>query len=107
MLLWMVEMCIVTARNGAPYEAQIAGKALHKMFPKAFRDWRELEDMQRDVLLGVWLGWVGWLSFPALYPQGVASSMLSGPLGIGFGLFYMFWLTLFAGAVVLIIRFIV
>ena len=106
MLLWMVEMCIVTARNGAPFEAQLAGKALHKIFPKAFRDWRELEDMQRDVLLGVWLGWFGWLAFPALYPQGVASSMLSGPLGIGFGLFYMFWLTLFAGAVVLMIRFI-
>ena len=106
MLLWMVEMCIVTARKGAPIEAQIAGRALHRLFPQAFREWRELEDMQRDVLLGVWLGWFGWLAFPALFPQGVASSMLSGAFGIGFGLFYLVWLALFAGLVVLMIRFI-
>ena len=62
--------------------------------------------MQRDVLLGVWLGWFGWLSFPALFPQGVGATMLSGALGLGFGLFYMIWIALFAGIVVLFIRFI-
>ncbi len=106
MLLWMIEMCVVTAKKGAPIEAQVAGKFLHRVFPKAFRDWRELEDMQRDVLLGVWLGWFGWLSFPALFPQGVGATMLSGALGLGFGLFYMIWIALFAGIVVLFIRFI-
>jgi len=106
MLLWMIEMCVVTAKKGAPIEAQVAGKFLHRMCPKAFRDWRELEDMQRDVLLGVWLGWFGWLSFPALFPQGVGATMLSGALGLGFGLFYMIWIALFAGIVVLFIRFI-
>ena len=106
MLFWMVSMCSVTARKGAPYEAHIVGKLLHRSFPKAFRDWRDVEDMQRDVLLGVWLGWFGWLAFPALFPQGVAASMLSGILGIGFGLFYLVWLALFAGIVVLFIRFI-
>jgi small neutral amino acid transporter SnatA (MarC family) len=32
--------------------------------------------------------------------------MLSGAFGIGFGLFYLVWLALFAGLVVLMIRFI-
>lgn len=106
MLLWMVEMCVVTARNGAPFEAQFVGKLLHRASPKAFRDWREMEDLQRDVLLGVWLGWFGWLSFPALFPQGVGATILSGVFGIGFGAFYVLWLALFAGIVVLFIRFI-
>ena len=106
MLLWMIEMCLVTARKGAPIEAQLLGKFLHRISPKAFRDWREMEDLQRDVVLGVWLGWFGWLAFPALFPQGVAATMLSGVLGIGFGSFYMIWLALFAGVVVLFIRFI-
>ena len=106
MLLWMIEMCLVTARKGAPLEAQLLGKFLHRISPKAFRDWREMEDLQRDVVLGVWLGWFGWLAFPALFPQGVGATMLSGVLGIGFGSFYMIWLALFAGVVVLFIRFI-
>jgi hypothetical protein len=106
LLLWMVEMCVVTARKGAPFEAQFVGKLLHRASPKAFRDWREMEDLQRDVLLGVWLGWFGWLSFPALFPQGVGATILSGVFGIGFGAFYVLWLALFAGIVVLFIRFI-
>ena len=106
MLAWMIQMCVVTARKGAPIESQIIGKLLHKSCPKAFREWREVEDMQRDVLLGVWRGWGGWLTFPALFPQGVAASMMSGIVGVGFGAFYLVWLALFAGVVVLFIRFI-
>ncbi len=104
MILWMVEMSIVTARRGTPYEAEFVGKIMHKFFPEAFRDWRGVEDMQRDVLIGIWLGWFGWLAFPSLFPQGVGATMLSGIFGIFFGIFGLLLMILLGGAVVLLLR---
>ncbi len=104
MILWMVEMSIVAARRGTPYEAEFVGKIMHKFFPEAFRDWRGVEDMQRDVLIGIWLGWFGWLAFPSLFPQGVGATMLSGIFGIFFGIFGLLLMILLGGAVVLLLR---
>ena len=104
MILWMVEMSIVTARRGTPYEAEFVGKIMHKFFPEAFRDWRGVEDMQRDVLIGIWLGWFGWLAFPSLFPQGVGATMLSGIFGIFVGIFGLLLMILLGGAVVLLLR---
>ena len=104
MILWMVEMSIVTARRGTAYEAEFVGKIMHKFFPEAFRDWRGVEDMQRDVLIGIWLGWFGWLAFPSLFPQGVGATMLSGIFGIFFGIFGLLLMILLGGAVVLLLR---
>ena len=81
-MLWFVEMSIVTARKGKPYEATILAKSLHRLFPESFQNWRPLEDMERDVLLGIWFAWFGILAFPSLFTQGVAASMLSGFGGI-------------------------
>ncbi len=106
MILWMVEMSIVTARRGTPYEAVIVGRIFHKFFPEAFRNWRGVEDMQRDVLIGIWLGWFGWLAFPSLFPQGVGATMLSGIFGIFAGVFGLLLMILLGGAVVLLLRFI-
>ena len=106
MILWMVEMSIVTARRGTQYEAEFLGRIMHKLFPEAFRDWRGVEDMQRDTMIGIWLGWFGWLAFPSLFPQGVGATMLSGIFGIFFGIFGLLLIVLLGGAVVLLLRFI-
>ena len=106
MIIWMIEMSFVTARRGTPYEAEFLGRIMHKFFPEAFRNWRGVEDMQRDVLIGIWLGWFGWLTFPALFPQGVGATMLSGIFGIFFGIFGLLFIILLGGAVVLLLRFI-
>lgn len=104
MMVWMLEMCFVTARRGAPYEADVLGRLLHRSFPKAFRDWRETVDMDRDVLLGIWMGWFGWLAFPHLFPQAVGSSVLAGGSGIAMAAAYLLFFTLSGGFVVLLLR---
>lgn len=106
MMVWLLEMCIVTARRGTPVEADALGAFVHRFFPKNFREWREVEDMQRDTLIGVWLGWFGWFAFPELFSQGVSSTLLSGITGILFGIFYLLLIMAFGGAVVLILRFV-
>ena len=104
MMVWMLEMCFFTARRGAPYEADFLGRLMHRSFPQAFREWRDPVDMDRDVLLGIWMGWFGWLAFPHLYPQAVASSALAGGSGIGMAMFFLLLFTLSAGFVVLLLR---
>lgn len=104
MMVWMLEMCYFTARRGAPLEADGLGRFIHGRFPKGFQDWRDPVDMNRDVLLGVWLGWFGWLAFPHLFPQAVASSALVGGGGIAWAVFFLFLLTLSGGFVVLLLR---
>jgi hypothetical protein len=104
LMAWMVEMCVVTAKRGAPYEADALGKLIHGRFPKGFQDWRDPVDMNRDVLLGVWLGWFGWLAFPHLFPQAVASTALIGGTGWLWALFFFLLLTFSGGLVVLMLR---
>ena len=104
MVLWMVEMSVVTARRGTPYEAEIVGRIIHKLFPENFRNWRGVEDMQQDTMIGVWLGWFGWLAFPALFPQGVGATLLSGVSGIIFGVIGLAMILVLGGAVVLLLR---
>ena len=104
MFVWLLEMSLVTARRGTPYEADFLGALIHKLFPKTFRDWRGVEDMQRDSLIGIWLGWFGWFAFPALFPQGIAAAMLSGVTGIFFGVLMFVLIVLLGGAVTLLLR---
>ena len=102
--VWLLEMSIVTARRGTPYEADFVGAAIHKLFPKKFRDWRGIEDMKRDTLIGIWMGWFGWFAFPALFPQGVGAAMLSGVSGVFFGSTGFVLIVLLGGAAVLLLR---
>ena len=104
MMLWMLEMCFFTAVRGAPYEADIIGKFIHSVFPKGFQDWRDPIDMKRDTLLGVWLGWFGWLAFPHLFPQAVGSTALLGGTGILWAIFFLVFFTFTGGLVVLLLR---
>ena len=82
MMLWFVEMAFFTAKNGKPFEAAVLAKLIHGLYPKHFQDWRPLEDMERDLLIGIWFGWFGLLAFPALFPQAVGAAFLSGFGGI-------------------------
>ena len=104
MLVWLLEMSIVTARRGTPFEADFVGAAIHKLFPKNFQDWRGVEDMKRDTLIGIWMGWFGWFAFPALFSQGVGAAILSGVSGIFFGGFGFILIILLGGATVLLLR---
>ena len=104
MVVWLLEMSLVTARRGTPFEADFVGGAIHKLFPKNFRDWRGVKDMKRDTLIGIWMGWFGWFAFPALFSQGVGAAMLSGASGIFFGSIGFILIVLLGGATVLLLR---
>ena len=106
MFIWMFEMSFFAAKNGTPYEVKIIAKQIHRLFPKEFSEWRELEDMERDVLIGAWFGWFGWLAFPSLIQQGVGASILSGGFGILYGIGFLFGIVLMGGLAVLCLRWI-
>lgn len=104
MFIWMLEMSFFAAKNGSPYEVKYIAKQIHKMMPKGFSDWRELEDMERDVLIGTWFGWFGWLAFPSLIQQGVGASILSGGTGILYGFVFLFGIIMMGGLTTLCLR---
>jgi hypothetical protein len=104
MMLWFVEMAFFTAKNGKPLEAVIIAKVIHGLYPKYFQDWRPLEDMERDLLIGIWFGWFGLLAFPALFPQAVGAAFLSGIGGIIRSLISLVLILLLGGLAVLSLR---
>lgn len=104
MMLWFVEMAFFTAKNGKPFEVAIIAKLIHGLYPKYFQDWRPLEDMERDLLIGIWFGWFGLLAFPALFPQAVGAAFLSGFGGIIRSLISLVLILVLGGLAVLSLR---
>ena len=104
MFLWFVQMCIVTYRTGTPIEAKYLGTMLHGLTNKSFQEWRPREDMQRDVFLGVYIGWFSWLADPALIAQGVGATALDGGISILFAVLILLGHILVSGLTVLILR---
>ena len=104
MFLWFVQMCIVTYRTGTPIEAKFLGTMLHGLTNKSFQEWRPREDMQRDVFLGVYIGWFSWLADPALIAQGVGATALDGGISILFAVLILLGHILVSGLTVLILR---
>jgi hypothetical protein len=104
MFLWFIQMCILTFRTGTPTEAKLLGSILHSMTNKSFQEWRPREDMQRDVFLGVFIGWFSWLADPALIAQGVGATALNGGLSILFAILILIGHILVSGLTVLILR---
>ena len=104
--LWMIEMAVVTAIRGNPFEVSFIASKLHNIAPSAFSEWRELEDLERDLLIGTWIGWMAFILMPDALPQGIGGTILTGGMGWISGPF-LFLIQLFsAGLVALIIRFI-
>ncbi|RZD38942.1 MAG: hypothetical protein CXT71_05835 [Methanobacteriota archaeon] len=104
LVIWFVTAAIRAAIVGTPKEVTLLAKGLHRLYPKNFSQWREFEDVERDVLIGFWMGWFIWLANPALLAQGVASVFIIG----GFNYIYAFILlaiyVLAAGLLTLTIR---
>ena len=64
----------------------------------------EVEDVERDLLIGFWMGWFIWLAYPAYLSQGVAAMIMTGGWSYFFGPLMLIANVLMAGALVLIIR---
>lgn len=101
---WFIEMAVVTAIRGAPFESDFLGQFIHRLTPGVFQRWRDVEDLARDVLLGVWVGWFAWFAEPAMFAQGVGAAMMSGVGGIFIGLLNGLMFAFVAGLVVLLLR---
>ena len=103
---WFVSAAIRAAIIGTPWEVRFFAKRLHNLYSKGLRDWREIEDVERDLLIGFWMGWFVLLAYPALLPQGVAAVTMVGGFNYVFGPLLLLAHILAAGVLTLIIRFV-
>ena len=101
---WFIEMAVVTAIRGSPFESDLLGRFIHGLTPGVFQRWRAVEDLSRDVMLGVWVGWFAWFAEPAMFAQGVGAAMVSGVGGVFIGLLNGVLFAFVAGLVVLLLR---
>ena len=106
LLTWFVTAAIRAAMVGTPREIKFIAAQTYKLFSKPFKEWRELEDFERDLLIGFWMGWFIWLAYPATLPQAVAATTLTGGMGYLMGPLMFFVHVLAAGVLTLLIRFI-
>ena len=106
LVVWFVSAAIRAAMIGTPREVKFFAKKLHNRYSKGFREWRDIEDVERDLLIGFWMGWFIWLAYPALLPQGVAALTMTGGINFIFGPFMLLVHILVAGLLTLIIRFV-
>ncbi len=106
MFIWFVFMCAMTLRRGSPFESDMLGSLIHGFTPSSFQNWRPKEDMQRDVFLGMFIGWLSWMAEPGLIAQGVGAAALNGGMGILFAVVLLLANVLIAGLTILVLRFI-
>jgi hypothetical protein len=106
LIVWFVSAAIRAAMSGTPWEIRFVSKRIHNLYSKGFREWRDIEDVERDLLIGFWMGWFIWLANPALLSQGVAALTMTGGLNYLFGPFMLIVHCLMAGLLTLIIRFV-
>lgn len=103
---WFLTAAIRSARGGTPYEVRKVAGLLHSLYPTNFQNWREKIDVERDLLLGFYLGWFTYFAFPAGLSQGVGAVILTGGFGWIKGPFLLLMQMLMFGLVILIIRFV-
>ena len=103
---WFLTAAIRSARGGTPYEVRKVAGLLHSLYPTNFQNWREKIDVERDLLLGFYLGWFTYFAFPAGLSQGVGAVILVGGFGWIKGPFLLLMQMLMFGLVILIIRFV-
>ena len=106
LLVWFVSAAIRAAIVGTPGEIRFTAKVLHRLYSTGFNNWKDVEDTERDLLIGFWMGWFIWLAYPAILAQGVAAMLMTGGFNIIFGPLMLLAYFITAGIFTLIIRFI-
>ena len=106
LITWFVTAAIRASINGTPWEVSFIAKRLHNLYSKGFQAWREVGDVERDLLIGFWMGWFIWLANPAILTQGVVALTLTGGINYLFGPVMLIVHILAAGVLTLIIRFV-
>ena len=106
LISWFVTAAIRASINGTPWEVSFIAKRMHNLYSKGFQAWREVEDVERDLLIGFWMGWFIWLANPAILTQGVVALTMTGGINYLFGPVMLIVHILAAGVLTLIIRFV-
>ena len=106
LLTWFFTAAVRASMVGTPKEIEFIANKLYGMYSESFRNWRDVEDVERDLLIGFWMGWFIWLAFPATLTQGVTATTLTGGLGYALGPLLLILHVLTAGVLTLLIRFI-
>ena len=106
LLTWFFTAAVRASMVGTPKEIEFIANKLYGFYSESFRNWRDVEDVERDLLIGFWMGWFIWLAFPATLTQGVTATTLTGGLGFALGPLLLILHVLTAGVLTLLIRFI-
>ena len=106
LLTWFFTAAVRASMVGTPKEIEFVANKLYGFYSESFRNWREVEDVERDLLIGFWMGWFIWLAFPATLIQGVTATTMTGGVGYALGPLLLILHVLTAGVLTLIIRFI-
>lgn len=101
---WFLWVAIYSVRNTSPMEVGVIARFIHSKLPDSFSNWRDIEDLQRDVLLGFMVGMFAWMLEPSQMAQAVVTPLLSGFGGIFFGVTNLVINLLIVGIVVLFLR---
>lgn len=106
LLTWFFTAAVRASMAGTPKEVEFIANKLHGFYSKSFRNWRDVEDVERDLLIGFWMGWFIWLAFPATLTQSVTATTMTGGFGYALGPLLLILHVLTAGVLTLLIRFI-
>ena len=106
LLTWFFTAAVRASMAGTPKEIEFIAYKLHGFYSKSFRNWRDVEDVERDLLIGFWMGWFIWLAFPATLTQSVTATTMTGGFGYALGPLLLILHVLTAGVLTLLIRFI-
>ena len=106
LLAWFFTAAVRASMVGTPKEIEFVANKLYGFYSESFRNWREVEDVERDLLIGFWMGWFIWLAFPATLTQGVTATTMTGGMGYALGPLLLVLHVLTAGVLTLLIRFI-
>ena len=106
LLTWFFTAAIRASMVGTPKEIEFVANKLYGFYSEPFRNWRDVEDVERDLLIGFWMGWFIWLAFPATLTQGVTATTMTGGVGYALGPLLLILHVLSAGVLTLLIRFI-
>ena len=104
LIVWFISAAVRAAIRGTPWEVRFIASKLSALYSENFNSWREEDDVQRDLLIGFWMGWFIWLAYPAILVQGVGALTLTGGFNWLFGPFMLIIHCLTAGLLTLIIR---